>query len=243
MREKEKERNRKRGWEGDRKSDRNRVSRNTNPSVGPSSVLLVLSIRSSWWWRSPAKKRRVQAINISWARWECPSTSPEGGQVWHCLLQDSGSVASLHIMCSALVQGLRNESRECFGGFWWIMTPPQLSLMWMSCGCGFPSVGDFTTEPVCVMEGGCSLPLTRGHVVRPKFSSSPLVWRGVCANLAADKPVGYGLHPKASWGWFSGQLLGLALLWMHPSSLALSISSQTWDDWKTGLLLSYLRFF
>lgn len=146
-------------------------------------------------------------INTSWARCECRGTSPEEGQV--CLLKDSVSVASLCIMCSPLVQGLRNESWECFSGLWWIMTLTQLPLTWMSCGWSFPGVRGFTSEPVCVMVGGCLLPLSRGHVIYPKLSFFPLVgdesvqtWLQISLWAMASAPKSAGDDFQDScWAW------------------------------------------
>lgn len=110
----------------------------------------------------------------------------------------SRSIASLCIMCSPVVQGLRNESEGTLGGLSWVMTP-QLPLMWISCGSGLPGVEGvwgYTAEPVCVREDGCSLSLIRRYETAPKFSS-PCLGSGEC------KPGGStwacGLWPLPPW--------------------------------------------
>lgn len=47
---------------------------------------------------------------------ECPATFPGRREVWHCLLQQAQDLLTLCITGSAVVQGLRNQSGEHFGG-------------------------------------------------------------------------------------------------------------------------------
>lgn len=128
------------------------------------------------------------------------------------------------IMCSPLVQGLRNEHGESFGSLCW-MTPPQLSLTWISCGCGL-QCGKVLHLSLFVW-GRMDVHSLWPEVTLHTQNSPPLPdWGGVCANLASeDEPVGCGLpHPECRQRWFSGQLLGLVFLWIHSSPSALFTS-------------------
>lgn len=66
-------------------------------------------------------------------------------------------------------------------------------------------------------------------------------WWGVYANLAAgDKTESYGPpQPKAREGWFSWQLLGLALLWM-PSQPYLFLPRPEMNEQKCHFILSWV---
>lgn len=108
-------------------------------------------------------------------------------QVWHSHLQ------KLCVCCITLHHiaiTWCKASGMSFGSLWWVMTPYQVLLMWMSHGCGLPEVwGHLQLSQLGVNP----LLLTR-YSTQPKPLPSPILAGGnVWPNLAsADGPVGCG---------------------------------------------------
>lgn len=77
------------------------------------------------------------------------------------LATDSGGVASLCVPCSALVASAVSLG-DTSGSL--MVYDPSSAASHANVPCvGLPMAGNFTAEPVCVREDGCSLPLTRDH--------------------------------------------------------------------------------
>lgn len=99
-----------------------------------------------------------------------PRYRPRGGAVRQSLLQHSGSVASLCIPCSALVVSAMSLV-DTFGSL--MVYDPSYAAPHVNVPhIGLPMAGNFTAEPVCVREDGCSLPLTRDHTPKNSLSVS-----------------------------------------------------------------------
>lgn len=67
--------------------------------------------------------------------WECPSTYPAGGSFTLSFATSSGSVATLWIMCSPLVECLRNKSGSTLGVLddLWHLLNHDSCLSWVPC--------------------------------------------------------------------------------------------------------------
>lgn len=172
--------------------------------MGPNNSLSGPSSSSSWWWGSPTEKYRIKRIDIYLGQVVTSCCLSWGRQVWFCLLQDCGSVASFCIMRSVLLEGFRDESGGTSGAFDWLQHLLCCPFTCMSCGCGLPRVGaDFTAEPVRVTEDGCSLSLARGCSTHPRPSSPPL-WSGGPVEQAWQQVSLYLWAPSQScWAWSS----------------------------------------
>lgn len=95
---------------------------------------------------------------------------PGRGSSTESLAADSGSVASLCIPCSALVVSAMSLV-DTFGSL--MVYDPSYAAPHVNVPrVGLPMAGNFTAEPVCVREDGCSLPLTRDHTPRNSLSVS-----------------------------------------------------------------------
>lgn len=143
--------------------------------VHPNPIPLML-FWSSWWWTSH-KTEFNRLIHVQ-TMWEPPGASPGGDKF------DTVSCNRLWTCRATWIMSPVARPQEwawgSFGSPWWMITPPQLSLTWMSCGCGLSRGGGFTAEPGGVREEGCSLPLTRGYSTHPKLSSSPWLRGSEC---------------------------------------------------------------
>lgn len=96
------------------------------------------------------------------------------------LAAGSASVSALCITSSAPLQGLSHESGQRFGALGWIYgtssAAPDGNVPWL-----WPSRGgDFTAEPVCVREDGCSVPVSRGSSTAPASPLPFLLVGSVC---------------------------------------------------------------
>lgn len=104
---------------------------------------------------------------------------------------------------------------------------PCLLLTWMSCGCGFP--GGVVSQLSRFVGWRMSVHYLWPEVA-PHTQGPPLVGGESVQTWQQEIRIGNcGLpQPEAREGWFSGQLLGLALQWMLSQPY---VSSQSWDDW------------
>lgn len=101
-----------------------------------------------------------------WASWEW-LVPPVEGQVWSCLLQHIWNccINWHHLQfCAAWPQ---QWVWDCLGGLWWFYAGLWPLLCCSSHEClmdvAAPGWVAFTTEPVCVKQGGCSLPLSHSQ--------------------------------------------------------------------------------
>lgn len=169
--------------------------------------------------------------------WECPSTYLAGESFTLSLATNSGCVATLWIMCSPLVECLKNESGGTLGVFdglghllndrclscecptwmWPFQEQGREFYSWAHlCKGGF-STGSPPYLACSLWCSGCSAPLSypdqRLHHHTAKNSPPSAEGRRVY-KPSLSKYIG-GLWPppaKFSQGWFSAQLLSLAFL-------------------------------
>lgn len=197
--------------------------------MGPNKASPVPSSSSSWWWGSPAEKYRTKRINIHLGQVVTSWCLSWGRQVWCCLLQDCGSVASFCIMCSVLLEGFRDESGGNSGAFDGLQHLLCYPFTCMSCGCGLPRVGGWFHSRASSCNGGWVFTVSGQRLLHtPKTLLLPTLLWGACASLAAGKPVPVGSIPK---------LLGLILLWKCPPSLINYFA----DMLKVSVSFSYLE--
>lgn len=157
--------------------------------------------------------------------WKCP------GQVWHRLWQDSTSVASFCITCSALGQGLRNESGEHFEGLrclWHPLNCPSHDCPVDVAFLGFWGVVSQLSQFVGWRMGVHYLwPEVAPHTQGPP--PPPLVGKESAQTRKPDWEL---------WRMIFGTAAGLGPP-VHAVP-ALSLSFQTWEEW-TKVSLSYLK--